>query len=87
MRIWVILTRKAAYTDINSINYYSDGNTLNATFWLSSLSDLPTGNDISNTTQINYIYGILIDSDFNNDIGYEGIDYQVEIKWNDTLKN
>jgi hypothetical protein len=84
VRIWVILTRKAAYTDINSINYYSAGNTLNATFWLSSLSDLPTGNDISNTTQI--YYSILIDSDFNNDIRYQGIDYQVEIKWNDTSK-
>jgi hypothetical protein len=73
-----------AYTDINSINYYSDGNTLNATFWLSSISDLPTGNDISNSRQI--YYGILIDSDFNNDTGYQGIDYQVEIKWNDTSK-
>jgi hypothetical protein len=72
------------YTDINSINYFSDGNTLNATFWLSSISDLTTDSDISNTKQI--YYGILIDSDFNNDTGYQGIDYQVEIKWNDTSK-
>ncbi len=35
-----------AYTDIDSINYFSDGQTLNATFWLSSISDLNTGNDI-----------------------------------------
>ncbi len=28
----------------------------------------------------------MIDSDFNNDTGYQGIDYQVEIKWNDTSK-
>ena len=72
------------YTDINSINYFSDGNTLSATFWVSSISDLTTGNDISNTKQI--YYGMLIDSDFNNDTGYQGIDYQVEIKWNDTSK-
>ncbi len=73
-----------AYTDINSINYFSDGNTLSATFWLSSISDLTTGNDISNSKQV--YYGMLIDSDFNNDTGYQGIDYQVEIKWNDTSK-
>ncbi len=73
-----------AYTDIDSINYFSDGQTLNATFWLSSISDLTTGKDIPNTKQI--YYGILIDSDFNNDTGYQGIDYQVEIKWNDTSK-
>lgn len=28
----------------------------------------------------------MIDSDFNNDTGYQGIDYQVELKWNDTSK-
>ena len=77
-------SRGPSYTDINSINYFSDGNTLNATFWLSSILDLTTGNDIPNTKQV--YYGILIDSDFNNDTGYQGIDYQVEIKWNDTSK-
>lgn len=73
-----------AYTDIRSINYLSDGRYLNATFWVSSLSDLFNGNDTSNSKQI--YYGILIDSDFNNDTGYQGIDYQVEIKWNDISK-
>lgn len=70
-----------AYTDIESINYYSDGNTLNATFWLSSISSLFDSYDVPKDRQI--YYGILIDSDFNNDTGYQGIDYQVEIKWNE----
>lgn len=71
-----------AYTDINSINYFSDGRSLNATFWLSSISELFESNNISKIKQV--YYGILMDSDFNNDTGYQGIDYQVEIKWNDT---
>lgn len=71
-----------SYTDIHSINYLSDGRTLNATFWLNSISELFEGNDFSKINQL--YYGILIDSDFNNDTGYQGIDYQVEIKWNDT---
>lgn len=29
---------------------------------------------------------MLFDSDFNTDTGYQGIDYQVEIKWNQTSK-
>lgn len=72
------------FTDINSVNYISDGRYLNSTFWLDSITELFNSNGLSNTRQI--YYGILIDSDFNNDTGYQGIDYQVEIKWNDTSK-
>jgi hypothetical protein len=71
-----------AYTDIDSINYFSDGRSVNATFWLRSISELFESNNISKIKQV--YYGILIDSDFNNDTGYQGIDYQVEVKWNDT---
>lgn len=69
---------------ILTLNCFSDGHTLNATSWLPSVSDLTTGNDNLNTKQI--YYSILIDSDFDNDTGYQGIDYQVEIKGNDASK-
>lgn len=73
-----------SFTDIKSVNYLSDGRHLNTTFWLDSISDLFKADGLSNTRQI--YYGILVDSDFNNDTGYQGIDYQVEVKWNDTSK-
>jgi hypothetical protein len=72
------------YTDLQSVNYLSDGRFLNATFWLPSLKDLTSLNGYPTNKQV--YYGMLFDSDFNNDTGYQGIDYQVEIKWNDTSK-
>jgi hypothetical protein len=73
------------FTDIQSVNYLSNGEFLNVTLWLSSILGLDSLNESSATRQI--YYGILFDSDANNNTGFQGIDYQVEIKWNDTSKD
>ena len=63
-------------TDILAVNYFSDGKTLNATLWLFfPFKDKPSQYDTMK-------YGMLIDADFNKKSGYEGIDYQFEIRWN-----
>jgi hypothetical protein len=64
-------------TDIKSVTYYSDGRFLYATLWLSSFDKNPTS-DI--------YYGMLVDADFNNSTGNQGIDYKSEIYWNNTEK-
>ncbi len=68
------------YTDIRSINYFSNGRFLNATLWLHGFNLSPSKN-----RQVNY--GIYIDSDFNNKTGIDGIDYKIEINWNPTSKS
>jgi hypothetical protein len=67
------------YTDITSVNYFSDGKTLNATLWLLfPFKEMPLLKQVG--------YGILIDADFNSKTGFGGIDYKVEIKWNNETK-
>jgi hypothetical protein len=70
------------FADILIVNYFSDGKSLNSTFWLFfPFKDKPA----KNYAEVNY--GILIDADFNNDTGVQGIDYQLEIGWhNNTQK-
>jgi hypothetical protein len=64
--------------DIVTANYYSDGRTLNSTLWLLfPFKERPSSND----THIVRSYGMLIDADFNNQTGPGGIDYQIEIRW------
>lgn len=68
-------------TDISEVTYNSDGRFLNTTIWLLFPFKV---------TPVNYEsfnYGIMIDSDFNNNTGTSGIDYQLEIRWNKTAKN
>ena len=69
-------------TDIESIDYYSDGKTLNATLWLY----FPF-NPTPSPSYENVNYGMFINSDFNDDTGFGGIDYKVEISWNNQGKN
>jgi len=66
-------------TDINSVDYRSDGKTLNATIWVNGpINNRPTEYAILN-------YGMYIDSDFDKTTGwYGGIDYKLEIAWNST---
>ena len=67
-------------TDILAVDYYSNGRTLDATLWLYfPFNDAPTKYSSVN-------YGMLIDSDFDKTTGYDGIDYQLEIGWNNTTK-
>jgi len=62
------------YTDITSIDYYSDGRFLNATLWLLfPFNQEPTMREVD--------YGMLIDADFNSKTGYGGVDYKVELQW------
>ena len=67
------------YIDIEAANYYSDGRTLNATLWLPSFKEIPTSGKKIN-------YGMYIDADLNNRTGIKGIDYKVEIEWDNKSK-
>jgi hypothetical protein len=62
------------FIDIEAANYYSDGRVLNATLWLPSFRETPALDKKVN-------YGMYIDSDLNNRTGINGIDYKVEIQW------
>jgi hypothetical protein len=68
------------YTDIISVDYFSNGKTLNATLWLLfPFKEVPPMHEVD--------YGMFIDADFNSKTGYGGIDYKVEIQWdNETQK-
>jgi hypothetical protein len=62
-------------TDILAVTYYADEDFLNATLWLYFPFKVRP-----NYSEVNY--GMLIDADFDNRTGFDGIDYQFEIKWN-----
>jgi hypothetical protein len=68
------------FTDILSVDYYSDGKTLNATLWtFVPFQDRPL--------KYNKVdYGMLIDSDFDKKTGFEGIDYKLEISWDNQTR-
>jgi hypothetical protein len=69
------------YVDIQSVNYLSDGNFLNATIWLDSFENLPSGWSINvSMSQYSVGYGMYIDADFNDKTGIQGIDYRIEKK-------
>ena len=79
---WINIDRQTAATegdpatDIVEVTYFTNGKTLNSTIWLLfPFNELPVGYSIFN-------YGMLIDSDFDEDTGAGGIDYQLEIRWN-----
>jgi hypothetical protein len=67
------------FTDIEAANYYSDGRVLNATLWLPSFRETPALDKRVN-------YGMYMDSDLNNQTGINGIDYKVEIQWDNKTK-
>jgi hypothetical protein len=68
-------------TDIESVDYYSNGNTLNATLWLYFPFKVHPRSSDENVN-----YGMYIDSDFDETTGFGGIDYKVEIGWNNQSK-
>ncbi len=69
-------------TDIESIDYHSDRKTLNAILWL-YFPFKPTPSPLYEDVN----YGMYINSDFNDNTGFGGIDYKVEISWNNQGKN
>jgi hypothetical protein len=67
-------------TDILSVDYHSNGKILNATVWLYfPFKNKPTDYNVMN-------YGMYLDADFDKTTGYGGIDYQLEIGWNNNSK-
>jgi hypothetical protein len=68
------------FTDIISIDYFSDGKFFNSTIWLLfPFKESPNRENVD--------YGMYIDSDFDTTTGFGGIDYKIEIQWNnDTQK-
>jgi hypothetical protein len=65
-------------TDIQKVTYSSNGTFLTATVWLASgFEEKPSANG----SNVAVIYGILIDADYNQVTGKEGVDYQIEIYW------
>jgi hypothetical protein len=69
-------------TDIESVDYYSDGKTLNAILWLYH----PFQVNQSNLKNEEVDYGMYIDADFDDRTGFQGIEYKFEIGWNNQSK-
>jgi hypothetical protein len=69
-------TDQPYFTDIRSVDYYSDGKTLNPILW----TFFPFSGHPLEYKKVDY--GMLIDSDFDKNTGFEGIDYKLEISWN-----
>ena len=67
-------------TDILAVDYNSNGKTLNATLWLGA-----PFKEERNDSKVNY--GMYIDADFDDGTGFKGIDYKVELQWNNQTKN
>jgi hypothetical protein len=68
-------------TDIESVDYFSDGNNLGAILWLYfPVKSQP--NPINEEVD----YGMYIDADFDDKTGYGGIEYKVEISWDNETK-
>lgn len=63
------------FTDIRRVNYFSNGKYLNATLWLKGI----IVNGSENGSQISY--GMFIDGDSKTETGWQGVDYQTEISW------
>ena len=72
------------YTNIHSVTYSSDGRFLNSTLWFPSLSGLTSSNGKPSADVITY--GIMIDADLNGDSGFQGVDYELQISWNNNTK-
>ena len=70
--------KKLPLADIVEVSYFSNGKTLKSTFWL-LLPFMPSQYKIN--------YGLFIDSDNNDQTGFNGIDYQYEISWINETKS
>lgn len=76
-------TRNGDYsTNIESVDYYSNGKTLDAILWLYFPFQV---NQSSLNEEVNY--GMYIDADFNQGTGFGGIEYKFELSWNSQSKN
>jgi hypothetical protein len=72
---------KSNYTDIQAVNYISDGKNLNVTMWLASgFKNSSTSIPVYNDPFRKITYGMLIDADSNTETGYNGADYDFYIE-------
>ncbi len=74
---------------IQRITYLSDGKNLNATLWLAGnfYKNPSAAESVSSSKEpMALVYGMLIDVDSNPLTGFNGIDYQLEIQWENTSK-
>jgi hypothetical protein len=63
------------FVDMKAISFFSNGEFLNATFFLNSpFIERPSNDYIA--------YGMLVDADSNYDTGWQGFDYSARISWN-----
>lgn len=68
--------------DIVAIDYFSNGKILNSTIWLvSRIKNISLGYQDAPS------YGAFIDADSKVETGWQGIDYQIEIVWNNGIWN
>ena len=68
-------------TDIETVDYYSDGKTLYAILWLYfPFQPVPSLLDEEVS------YGMYIDADFDETTGFGGIEYKAEISWDNQTK-
>ncbi|HEU4448150.1 MAG TPA: hypothetical protein VFR94_26000 [Nitrososphaeraceae archaeon] len=75
-------TRNGDYsTNIESVDYYSDGKTLEAILWLYFPFQV---NQSRLNEEVNY--GMYIDADFSERTGNGGIEYKFELGWNNQSK-
>jgi hypothetical protein len=68
-------------TDIEAVDYHSDGKTLNAILWLYfpfQVEQSPLNEEVD--------YGMFIDADFDDKTGFGGVEYKVELGWNNQSK-
>jgi hypothetical protein len=62
-------------TDIVSVDYSINGTAIDAVLWLLfPFKEIPSRENVN--------YGMFVDADFNTKTGFGGIDYQIEIRWN-----
>src|SRR5690242_11771678 len=72
---------RSNYTDIQAVNYISDGKNLNVTMWLASgFKNSSTSIPVYNDPFRKITYGMLIDADSNTETGYNGADYDFYIE-------
>ena len=71
--------------DIEGVNFFSNGKTLDTILWIGD--QIPTNDNLISSNVNLLIYGMLIDSDFDPFTGKDGIDYQLEIQWNNQTRS
>jgi hypothetical protein len=72
---------KSNYTDIQAVNYISDGKNLNVTMWLASgFDNSSASSSVYNDSFRKITYGMLIDADSNTKTGYNGADYDFYVE-------